>query len=102
MRILYTLIFASFVILAQPAQAGVNKTIDAFNGDIEFVMSKVDKSSAHYQSLAALKADFQKTADQSWKMPRYEFYDYASGVYDKMKKISTDAKVPAPSKPDWL
>ena len=102
MRIIYTLLFASFVILAQPAQAGVNKTIAAFNGDIEFVMSKVDKSSAHYQSLTALKGDFKKTADKSWKMARNEFYDYASGIYDKMIKIATDAKVTAPSKPNWL
>ena len=102
MRIIYTLLFTSFVILAQPAQAGVNKTIAAFNGDIEFVMTKVDKSSANYQSLAALKGDFKKTADQAWKMSRHEFYAYASGVYDKMKKIATDAKVPAPSKPGWL
>ncbi|MEC7489695.1 MAG: hypothetical protein VX700_05225 [Pseudomonadota bacterium] len=102
MRLLYTLLFVSFVVFTQPALAGVNKTIAAFNDDIEFVMSKVDKSSVHYQSLAALKVDFKTTADKSWKMARHEFYDFASGIYDKMKKIATDAKVPAPTKPDWL
>ena len=102
MRIVYTLLFGCFVFLAQPAQAGLNKTIDSVNTDIEFVMSKVDKSSEHYQLLAALKGDFKKSADNSWKMARHEFYAVASGVYDKMKKIAADAKVTAPSKPDWL
>jgi len=102
MRLLYALIFGSCLVFSQPALAGVNKTIAAFNADIEVVMSKVDKSSGHYQSLAALKSDFKKTADNSWKMARHQFYDLASGIYDKMKKIATDAKVSAPSKPDWL
>lgn len=88
--------------MSQPALAGVNKTIAAVNGDLQFVMSKVVKNSDHFQSLSALKSDFKKTSDNSWKMARHEFYAYASGVYDKIKKIATAAKVPAPAKPDWL
>ena len=102
MKTLYALLTLFVLGFSQPALAGVNRTIAEFNGDIEFVMSKVEKGSSHYQSLAALKSDFKKTSDKSWKMARHEFYAYASGVYDKMRKIATDAKVRAPIKPDWL
>ncbi len=101
-KTLYALLMVCIIAITQPALAGVNKTIAAFNDDIEFVMSKVGKNSGHFQSLAALRSDFKKTSDNSWKMPRHEFYAYASGVYDKMKKIAVDAKVTAPSKPGWL
>ena len=102
MKTLYALLMFCVLGFSQPALAGVNKTIAEFNAAIEFVMSKVEKGSGHFQSLAALKSDFKKTSDKSWKMARHELYAYASGVYDKMRKIATDAKVRAPTKPNWL
>ena len=102
MRKLIVSLLAVRVLSTAPSYAGVNKTGDAFGQDISFVMSKAEKGTETYAALNALKADFQKKVDNSWKIARHQFYEYASSSYDKMNKIASKAGLPKVVKPDWL